>query len=55
MWFTTTKVKLCPALTVEFFVDVAEVFVSDVGIDLGGLDIGMAKEGLYGAQVRAVL
>lgn len=39
---------------VEFFVDVAEVGVGDVGVDLGGGDVGVAEEALDGADVGAV-
>lgn len=39
---------------VEFFVDFAEVLVGDVGVDLRRADIGVAKEGLDGAQVGSV-
>jgi hypothetical protein len=38
----------------EFFVNVAEVFVGDVGIDLGGADVGVTEEDLDRAQVRSI-
>jgi hypothetical protein len=38
----------------KFFVDVAEVAVGDMGVDLGGADIGVAKEGLDRTQISAV-
>ena len=38
----------------EFFVDFAEVGVGDVGVDLGGGDVGVAEHGLDGAEVGAV-
>lgn len=33
----------------ECFVDLSEVFVGDVGVDLGGRDVGVAEECLHGA------
>lgn len=36
------------------FVNLLEVLVGDVGVDLGGRDIGVTEEGLDGAQVGAV-
>jgi hypothetical protein len=33
----------------EFFVDVAEVFVGDVGVNLGGAYVSVAEQGLDGA------
>lgn len=39
---------------VEFFVDFFEVGVGDVGVDLGGADVGVAEHGLDGAEVGAV-
>ena len=38
----------------EFFVYIAQVFVGDVGVDLGGADVGVAEESLDGTQVSAV-
>lgn len=38
----------------EFFVDVPEVAVGDVGIDLGRADVCMAKQGLHRAQISAI-
>ncbi len=38
----------------EFFVNVAEVLVGDVGVDLGGGDVGVAEHALDGADVGAV-
>ena len=32
-----------------------QAFASDVGVDLGGADVGVAEEGLDGAQVGAVV
>ena len=40
---------------VEFFVYVTEVFVGDVGVDLGRGDVGVAEECLHGAEVGAVV
>jgi len=34
--------------------DIAELFVGNVGVDLGGGDVGVAKEGLDGANVGAI-
>lgn len=34
--------------------DLLEVGVGDVGVDLGGGDVGVAEEGLDGAEVGAV-
>ena len=39
----------------EFFVDLGQMFVGDVGIDLRGGDVGMAQECLDGAEVGSVL
>ena len=36
-------------------VDVAEAFVSDVGVDLGGCNVAVAKEFLDTAQVNALV
>ena len=38
----------------KIFVDIAELFVRHMGIDLGGGDVGVAEEGLDGANVGAV-
>ncbi len=38
----------------KFFVDVAKVAVGDVGVDLGGADVGMTKESLDWAKVGPV-
>lgn len=37
-----------------FFVGFAEVGVGDVGVDLGGGDVGVAEHALDGADVGAV-
>ena len=34
--------------------DIAELFVRNVGIDLGGGDVGVAEKGLNGTDVGAV-
>lgn len=39
---------------VEFFVDLFEVGVGDVGVNLGSADVGMAEHGLDRAEVGAV-
>jgi len=39
---------------VEFFVDVAQVLVGDMGINLGSADIGVSQESLDATQVSAV-
>ena len=39
---------------VKTFVNLLEVLVGDVGVDLGGRDIGVTEEGLDGAQIGAV-
>lgn len=39
------------SLGVELFVDGAQVFMVDVGVDLGGADIGVAEHFLDAAQV----
>lgn len=44
----------CLGAGVELFMDFAEVVVGDVGVDLGGRDVGVAEEGLDGAKVGAV-
>ena len=38
----------------EFLVDRSEVWVGDVGVDLGGGDVAVAEQGLDGAQVGAI-
>ena len=38
----------------KFFVDVVEVAVGDVGVDLGGADVGVTEECLDRAQVGAI-
>ena len=38
----------------KIFVDIAELFVRHVGVNLGGGDVGVAEEGLDGAEVGAV-
>ena len=38
----------------EFFVDFAEMRVSDVSINLGGRNVGMAKHSLDRAKIGAV-
>ena len=38
----------------KFFVDVVKVAVGNVGVDLGGADVGMAKQGLDRADIGAV-
>ena len=43
------------AAGVELAVDVFEAFLVDVGVDLGGSDVGVAEEFLDDAQVGAVL
>jgi len=35
-------------------VDIAELFVRNVGVDLGGGDVGVAEKGLNGTDVGAV-
>jgi hypothetical protein len=42
------------ALAVILFVDVAEMGVGDVGVDLGGVDGGVAEQLLDGADVGAI-
>lgn len=39
----------------EFFVDGAEAVLVDVGVDLGGGDVGMAKHFLDNAKIGAVI
>ena len=39
---------------VEIFMNIAELFVRNVGINLGGGDVGVAEESLDGANVGAV-
>jgi len=39
---------------VEAVVDFSEVLIGDVGVDLGGADVGVAEHGLDGAEVGAV-
>ena len=43
-----------PAFPVKGFVDFFEVFVGDVGVDLGGGYVGVTEEGLYGAKIGAI-
>ena len=38
----------------KIFVNIAELFVRHMGVDLGGGDVGVAEEGLDGADVGAV-
>ena len=38
----------------KIFVHFPQLFVRHVSVDLGGGDVGMAKEGLDGAEVGAV-
>ena len=38
----------------KFFVYVAEVFVGDMGINLGSAYVGVAEQSLDGAQIGAV-
>ena len=38
----------------ETLVDLSEMWVGDVGVNLGGADVGVAEEGLDGADVGAV-
>ena len=38
----------------EFFVDVAQVFVGDMGVNLGGAYVGVAKKGLDRTQIGAI-
>jgi len=38
----------------EFFVDITQMFVCDVGVDLCGSYIGVAEEGLDTTQIGAV-
>ena len=38
----------------EFVVDFLQMGVGDVGVDLGGGDVGVAEERLNGAEVSAV-
>lgn len=40
---------------VEFFVDGAEAVLVDVGVDLGGGDVGVAEHFLDNAEVGAVI
>ena len=35
--------------------DIFQPFVGDMGVDLGGADIGMAEQALNDAQIRAVI
>ena len=39
---------------VKIFVNIPELFVRHMGVDLGGGDVGVAEEGLDGAEVGAV-
>lgn len=38
----------------KIFVDISQLFVRHMCVDLGGGDIGVAEEGLDGAEVGAV-
>jgi len=38
----------------KIFMHIAELFVRNVGVDLGGGDVGVAKEGLDGADIGTV-
>ena len=38
----------------EFFMYLAQVFVGDMGINLGGADVGVAEHCLHRTQIRAV-
>ena len=38
----------------KIFVDIAELFIRHMGVDLSGGDVGVAEEGLDGAEVGAV-
>ena len=49
------SVFLFPALAVEGFVHLAEVFVGHMRVDLCRCNVGVAEECLYAAQVGAVL
>jgi len=48
------RLFLFPPFAVEGFVDLAQVFVGNVGIHLGGGYVGMSKHRLYRAQVSTV-
>jgi len=39
---------------VEIFMRIAELFVRNMGVDLGGGDVGVAEKGLNGTDVGAV-
>ena len=41
--------------SMKFLVNFAQVFIGDVGVDLGGADGGVAKQGLDRTDVRSVL
>ncbi len=41
-------------VSVEFIVDFFEVLVRDVGVDLGGGNVGVAEHGLDGAEIGAI-
>ena len=45
---------LFPPLAVAIFMNIAELFVGNVGVDLGSGDVGVSKEGLDGADIGTV-
>ena len=45
---------LFPTFSMEIFMHIAELFVGDVGVNLGGGDAGVAKHGLHRTDVGAV-
>ena len=47
-------VKLLISFAMEFVVDFFEMRVGDMGVNLGGRNIGVAKHGLNRAQVGAI-
>lgn len=49
------KSTFAPATGMEFFVNFAQLAVSNVGVDLGGGDTGMPQHGLDTANVSSVL
>ena len=46
--------KIGLSFGMEFAVDVTELAVGDMSVDLGGVDVGVAQEGLDTAEVGAV-
>ena len=38
----------------KIFMDIAQLFIRHMGVDLSGGDVGVAEEGLDGAEVGAV-